>query len=121
MTQTAVEWLENQIMTSKYFHKLMEDINSRSTIAQSNIFEQAKEMEKEQMINFAEFVATYPNKNKNSNGNIRLTLYEGGDKDAQPLLTAQKQIRCTTVQIWHTAPLLYSVCYRLINFTDYGR
>ena len=32
----------------------------------------------------------------------------------------QKQIICTTVQIWHTAPLLYSVCYRLINFTDYG-
>ena len=47
---TAVEWLENQIMTSKYFHKLMEDINSRSTIAQSNIFEQAQEMEKEQII-----------------------------------------------------------------------
>lgn len=42
-----------------------------------------------------------------------MTLYEGGDKDAQPLLTAQKQIKCTTVQIWHTAPLLYSVCYRL--------
>lgn len=43
----------------------------------------------------------------------RLTLYEGGDKDAQPLLTTQKQIRRTTIQIWHTAPLLYSVCYRL--------
>ena len=28
----------------------MEDINSRSTIAKSNIFEQAKEMEKEQII-----------------------------------------------------------------------
>ena len=32
------------------------------------------------------------------------------------MLTAQKQIRCTTVQIWYTAPLLYSVCYRLIKF-----
>jgi hypothetical protein len=50
MKQTAVEWLENQIMTSKYFYKLMEDINSRSTVAQSNIFEQAKEIEKEQII-----------------------------------------------------------------------
>jgi hypothetical protein len=49
--QTAVEWLENQIKTSKYFYKLMEDINSRSTVAQSNIFEQAKAMEKEQIIN----------------------------------------------------------------------
>jgi hypothetical protein len=49
--KTAVEWLENQIKTSKYFYKLMEDINSRSTVAQSNIFEQAKEMEKEQLEN----------------------------------------------------------------------
>ena len=88
MTQTAVEWLENQIMTSKYFHKLMEDINSRSTIAQSNIFEQAKEMEKEQMINFAEFVATYPNKNKNSNGNIlhAKSKYDGTERTIDLLL-----------------------------------
>jgi hypothetical protein len=50
MTQTAVEWLENQIMTSKYFYKVLEDINSRSTIAQPNIFRQAKTMEKEQII-----------------------------------------------------------------------
>ena len=49
MKQTAVEWLENQIKNSKYFYKLMEDINSRSTIAQIDIFEQAKEMEKEQI------------------------------------------------------------------------
>ena len=47
--KTAVEWLENQIKTSKYFYKVMEDIQSKSTIAQSNIFEQAKEMEKQQM------------------------------------------------------------------------
>ena len=45
---TAVEWLENQLKNSKYFYKIMEDINSRSTVAQSNFFEQAKEMEKEQ-------------------------------------------------------------------------
>ena len=50
MKQTAVEWLENQIKNSKYFYKLMEDINSRSTIAQPNIFKQAKEMEKEQIV-----------------------------------------------------------------------
>jgi len=49
--QTAVEWLENQIKTSKYFYKLMDDINSRSTVAQSDIFEQAKEMEKKQIMN----------------------------------------------------------------------
>jgi hypothetical protein len=88
MTQTAVEWLENQIMTSKYFYKVLEDINSRSTVAQSNIFEQAKEMEKEQMINFAEFVATYPNKNKNSNGNIlhAKSKYDGTERTIDLLL-----------------------------------
>ena len=50
MKQTAVEWLENQMKTSKYFYNLMEDINSRSTVAQSDIFEQAKEMEKQEII-----------------------------------------------------------------------
>ena len=45
MKQTAVKWLGNQMKKSKHFYKLMEDINSRSTVAQSNIFEQAKEME----------------------------------------------------------------------------
>jgi hypothetical protein len=54
MKQTAVEWLENQIKNSKYYFKLMAEINSRSTIAQPNVFEQAKEMEKNQMIDFAE-------------------------------------------------------------------
>ena len=49
MKQTAVEWLFKQISTSKHFYNLMEDINSRSTVAQSNIFDQAKEMEKEQL------------------------------------------------------------------------
>lgn len=47
--KTAVEWLFKQISTSKHFYNLMEDINSRSTVAQSNIFEQAKAMEKEQI------------------------------------------------------------------------
>ena len=52
MKQTAVEWLENQIMTSKYFYKLMEDMQSRSTVAQPNIFRQAKELEKNRTIEF---------------------------------------------------------------------
>jgi hypothetical protein len=50
MKQTAIEWLAEQISSSKYFYKVMEDINSRSTVAQSNIFDQAKAMEKEQII-----------------------------------------------------------------------
>jgi HEPN domain-containing protein len=51
MKQTAVEWLENQIMTSKYFYSLMKELNSRGTIVQPNVFEQAKAMEKEQIVN----------------------------------------------------------------------
>jgi hypothetical protein len=51
MKQTAVEWLIEQISTSKYFYNLMEEIESRGTIVQPNgILEQAKEMEKEQII-----------------------------------------------------------------------
>jgi len=49
--QTAVEWLVEQISSSKYFYNLMEEIESRGTIAQPNgILHQAKEMEKEQKI-----------------------------------------------------------------------
>ena len=52
MNQTAVEWLVEQISSSKYFYNLMEEIESRGTIIQPNgILEQAKEMEKEQIIN----------------------------------------------------------------------
>ena len=50
--QTSVEWLSKQISSSKYFYKLMEDINSRSTIAQSDIIEQAKAMHKEEICQF---------------------------------------------------------------------
>ena len=57
MKQTAVEWLSKQISSSKYFYKLMEDINTRGTVAQSDIIEQAKEMEKEQIVDFAYVIA----------------------------------------------------------------
>jgi hypothetical protein len=52
---TAVEWLENQMKTSKHFYKLMEDISYKNTVAQSNIFDQAKEMEKGQMMDAYRF------------------------------------------------------------------
>ena len=49
---TAVEWLIEQISSSKYFYNLMEEIESRSTTVQPNaILQQAKEMEKQQIIN----------------------------------------------------------------------
>ena len=49
---TAVEWLVEQISSSKYFYNLMEEIESRSTTVQPNaILQQAKEMEKQQIMN----------------------------------------------------------------------
>lgn len=48
MKQTAVEWLEYQISTSKYYYKIIAEINRKGTVAQPNVFEQAKQMEKQQ-------------------------------------------------------------------------
>jgi hypothetical protein len=50
MKQTAVQFLIEQISSSKYFYNLMKELESRSTIVQPNgILQQAKEMEKEQI------------------------------------------------------------------------
>jgi hypothetical protein len=58
MKQTAVEWLIEQISSSKYFYNLMEEIQSRSTIAEPNgILHKAKEIEKEQIIDFGYDIA----------------------------------------------------------------
>jgi hypothetical protein len=51
MKQTAVEWLVKQLSSSKYIYNLIEEIECQSTIAEPNIFEQAKAMEKEQIEN----------------------------------------------------------------------
>jgi len=75
MKKTAVEWLVENL-----------DIIWEEKII--DLVEQAKEMEKEQMINFAEFVATYPNKNKNANGNIlhAKSKYDGTERTIDLLL-----------------------------------
>ena len=46
---TSIEWLVEEIKNSKYYFKLMAEINSRGTILQPNIFEKAKEMHKQEM------------------------------------------------------------------------
>jgi hypothetical protein len=43
---TSIEWLETELKKSIHYYRLIEDIESKSTIVQSNIFEQAKEMHK---------------------------------------------------------------------------
>ena len=77
MKQTAVEWLYG-------ISKLREPDKFD--------LEQAKEMEKEQMINFAEFVASYPDKNKNVNGEMlhSKSKYDGTERTVDLLLTFKK-------------------------------
>ena len=72
--RTAVEWLVEQISSSKYFYNLMEEIESRGTIAQPNgILHQAKAMEKEQIIDAYE------------NG-----LYDGGENTSHYNMDAEQ-------------------------------
>ena len=68
--QTAVEWLREKLW--KEFNFSFSD----------NILEQAKEMEKQQMIKFAEYVAKYPDKNRNVNGEMlhAKSKYDGAER-----------------------------------------
>ena len=48
MKQTAVEWLVNELKKSKHYQQMINEVHKNSTIV-SDILEQAKEMEKEQI------------------------------------------------------------------------
>lgn len=69
--QTAVEWL--------YEHILLTPLDIHSI---NKCLEQAKEMEKQQMCDFADFVATYSDKNKNVNGEMlhAKSKYDGAER-----------------------------------------
>ena len=71
MKQTAVEWLYENILLTPL------DICSIN-----KCLEQAKEMEKQQMCDFADFVATYSDKNKNVNGEMlhAKSKYDGAER-----------------------------------------
>lgn len=68
MQQTAVEWIEKQLI--------------EGTMRPVEIIAIAKAMEKEQMVAFAEFVATYPDKNININGEMlhAKSKYDGAER-----------------------------------------
>jgi len=67
--KTAVEWFVKQLPMGVK-NSMMGEI------------EQAKEMEKEQMCDFADFVATYSDKNKNVNGEMlhAKSKYDGAER-----------------------------------------
>lgn len=62
MKQTAVEWLLENLISEPHFEK---DFNYNS-----RCWDQAKAIERVQMVAFAEFVATYPDKNENYLGEM---------------------------------------------------
>ena len=68
--QTAVEWLIEQIESCKITMYNDRDRKKLISLTNENLIEQAKQMEKEQMVEFAEFVAFYPDKNKNYEGEM---------------------------------------------------
>jgi len=46
---TAVEWLINELKKSKHYQQMINEVHQNSTVA-IDVIEQAKEMEKEQII-----------------------------------------------------------------------
>ena len=85
MKQTAIEWLQKKLIESgiSFLSEEIEYIN------------QAKEMEKEQEIGFAEFVASYPDKNRNVNGEMlhAKSKYDGAERTVDLLeIYTQKEL-----------------------------
>jgi hypothetical protein len=82
MKQTAVEWLidESMKLVVQYMNGTLNEDTLDDVIYE--IGTKAKEMEKEQMCSFAEFVATYPDKNKNVNGEMlhAKSKYDGAER-----------------------------------------
>ena len=55
MKQTAVEWLINELKKSKHYQQMINEVHQNSTIV-SDILEQAKAMEEEQIIEAFEHI-----------------------------------------------------------------
>jgi hypothetical protein len=73
MKQTAVEWLFEQLEKQGESWENVSIGRIQISIKVEDYLklkEQAKEMEKEQIIKFAEFLCTYPDKNRNVYGEI---------------------------------------------------
>lgn len=77
MKQTAVQWFLNEFQKQVWFEE-----NSELDLWIKDLIPKAKVMEKEQMVAFAEFVATYPDKNININGEMlhAKSKYDGAER-----------------------------------------
>jgi diacylglycerol kinase family enzyme len=65
MKKTAVEFLINELSKSKYFHRVLNEINDNSTI-QKDVLKEAKQLEKSHMINFFTYGCMTQNDNLTS-------------------------------------------------------
>ena len=85
MKQTAVEWLVEE------FKEKLTGNNLPNWVL--DVIQQAKAMEKEQMCSFAEFVATYPDKNKNYLGEMlhAKSKYDGAERTVDLLETFKSE------------------------------
>jgi len=97
--KTAVEWLVEQL-TDEPEHYLFLCDKPEYMYGLTKIIEQAKEMEKEQqgyseedMISFAEFVATHPDKNRNVYGETlhAKSKYDGAERTVDLLEQFKKK------------------------------
>ena len=79
MKQTAVEYIKKKLQGYGFDFGYVLDV--------------AKEMEKEQMVAFAEFVATYPDKNININGEMlhAKSKYDGAERTVDLLETFKSE------------------------------
>ena len=82
MKQTAVEWFFRETLgiTLELENKKISHRNWELHMVM--LLEQAKEMEKEHMCDFADFVATYTDKNKNHEGDLlhAKSKYDGAER-----------------------------------------
>jgi hypothetical protein len=74
MKQTATEWLIEQVKSPEW--------QEMYTWHKECVFDEIKAMEEKQMIGFAEFVASYPDKNKNADGEMlhAKSKYDGAER-----------------------------------------
>jgi hypothetical protein len=72
--QTATEWLIEQVKSPEW--------QEMYTWHKECVFDEIKAMEEKQMIRFAEFVAAYPDKNKNADGEMlhAKSKYDGAER-----------------------------------------
>lgn len=72
--QTATEWLIEQVKSPEW--------QEMYTWHKECVFDEIKAMEEKYMIEFAEFVASYPDKNKNADGEMlhAKSKYDGAER-----------------------------------------